>query len=166
MDTDGDGRIRFAEFNQFLHWSGYGFVDRNWFVHLDANRDGCLDFWEVLTLYYVLKTRGVWCAQCHTQLHGLYFTCVECFDAACSYDLCSDCYSHRNFSHYHSLFLDSFVLLRSKLGTPGQNVNMAITQPAQNEISSNSANFWLNALDVALSVANIAQTLAAGCSIM
>ncbi|GMN53304.1 hypothetical protein TIFTF001_022460, partial [Ficus carica] len=125
MDTDGNDHISMAEFSQFLHGNGYHWVDHNWFRHLDANHDGHLDFSEVLTFYYVLKTRGVSCAKCSIQLLGLYFTCVDCFDAGHAFDLCSNCYSNCDFQHHqNALFLDSYVLLRSKLGLRGEDVNL------------------------------------------
>ena len=123
MDSDRDGRVSLAEFAHFIHCNGYGWVDpRGVFAQLDSNRDGGLDFWDVLTFYYIVKTRGVWCRKCHAQLHALYFTCVDCFDSGCApFDLCSDCYASRSFCHEHrGRFLDSFVLLRSKIGvSPG-----------------------------------------------
>ena len=116
MDSDRDGRVSLAEFAHFIQWNGYGWVDlRGQFAQLDSKRDGGLDFWDVLTFYYIVKTRGVWCRKCHAQLHALYFTCV---DSGCAtFDLCSDCYASRSFCHEHrGRFLDSFVLLRSKIG--------------------------------------------------
>ncbi|XP_030923086.1 uncharacterized protein LOC115949968 [Quercus lobata] len=95
------------------------FCSPNFFRCLDRNQDDSLDFWEVLTLYYIMKTRGVWCKSCGVCQLGLYFTCVACFDnASHTYDLCTNCYSQRRYSHHHVSFLYSYMLLRSKRGLP------------------------------------------------
>lgn len=129
LDTDGDGRVSYAEYVKFLQQS-YGWIRPNFFMDLDRNRDGSLDFWEVLTLYYVVKTRGgVWCQGCQACLVGLYFTCVACFDSSSrSYDLCPACYKRKRFTHHHTYFLDNHVLLRAKRGLPPgfTNVNLVI----------------------------------------
>ncbi|KAM4117024.1 hypothetical protein ACB094_02G094200 [Castanea mollissima] len=125
MDTDGNDQVSYDEFIQFFRQAGYNFADPNFFRCLDHNQDGCLDFWEVLTLYYIMKTRGVWCNSCGVCQLGLYFTCVAYFDyASDTYDLCTDCYSQRRYSHHHVSFLDSFVLLRSKRGLPPGEPNL------------------------------------------
>ena len=96
------------------------------FRSLDRNGDGFLDFFEVLTFYYILKSMGVWCYFCGICLMGLYLTCVACFDNArprgnTYYDLCSTCYEalrHQQQHPHHNYFLDSYVLLRAKAGLP------------------------------------------------
>ncbi|PON94860.1 Parvalbumin [Trema orientale] len=160
MDTNGDERVSDSEFTRFLQQNGYHWVNSDMFAQLDANGDGSLDFWEVLTFYYIVKTRAVWCDGCGVQLHALYFTCVACFDdGSNTYDLCAQCYSGRNFRHSHEHFLDSYVLLRSKRGlTPCTNVNLAITQPQSNKLS---LNHWFRAMELAINVGGLV-----GCSIM
>ncbi|KAH7521981.1 hypothetical protein FEM48_Zijuj07G0089500 [Ziziphus jujuba var. spinosa] len=81
MDTNHDGRVSFLEFTQFLQQNGYNRVNPNIINNLDTDGDRCLDFYEVLTFYYIVKTRSVWCDSCRANLHSLYFTCVECFDS-------------------------------------------------------------------------------------
>ncbi|KAB1209623.1 hypothetical protein CJ030_MR3G001151 [Morella rubra] len=134
LDGDGDGRVSFIEYINFLQQS-YVWIRPNFFRDLDRDRDGSLDFWEVLTLYYTVKTRGgVWCQGCQACLVGLYFTCVACFDCGSkTFDLCPACYKRRRFSHQHSFFLDNHVLLRAKKGLPpgATNVYQALVpQPA------------------------------------
>ncbi|PRQ36822.1 putative EF-hand domain pair protein [Rosa chinensis] len=126
MDTNGDGQISCLEFNDFLQQSGYNWIinDPNFFKRLDRNGDGGLDFGEVLTFYYIIKTRYIKCQgyRCGVHLCGLYFTCVACFDGShehCStFDLCPACYRNRSYYHHqhHTYFLDNHVLLRSKRG--------------------------------------------------
>ncbi|GMY26939.1 hypothetical protein FCV25MIE_22181 [Fagus crenata] len=127
MDRDGNGRVSYHELIEFFSQFGSNWVDYNFFNCLDRNQDGSLDFWEVLTLYYIMKTRGVWCNCCGSCLMGLYFTCVACFDSASNtYDLCIDCYSNRRYRHHHHhiSFLDNYVLLRSKRGLPPGQPNL------------------------------------------
>ncbi|XP_065635585.1 uncharacterized protein LOC111996517 isoform X2 [Quercus suber] len=129
LDSDGDGQISYMEYINFLRQYGYGWISSNFFKDLDRNRDGCLGFWEVLTLYYVIKTRGLWCQGCQTCLVGLYFTCVSCFDSGSrTYDLCPACYKQKKFSHNHTNFMDNHLLLRSKRGLPAgtANINQAL----------------------------------------
>ncbi|KAL4643684.1 uncharacterized protein LOC142625736 [Castanea sativa] len=136
LDSDGDGQISYMEYINFLRQCGYGWISSNFFKDLDRNRDGCLGFWEVLTLYYVIKTRGLWCQGCQTCLVGLYFTCVSCFDSGSrTYDLCPSCYKQKKFSHNHTNFMDNHLLLRSKRGLSAGtvNVNLALApRPAIN----------------------------------
>ncbi|KAM4127475.1 hypothetical protein ACJW30_02G093100 [Castanea mollissima] len=106
MDSNGNGRVSY-----------YEFIQPQLLPYLDRNHDGLLDFWEVLTLYYIMKTRSVRCQCCTTCQIGLYFTCVTCFHSAShTFDICIGCYSTQKYRqhHDHGFFLDSYVLLRSK----------------------------------------------------
>lgn len=118
MDGDGNGRVSLQEYTNFLRQTaGLAWVCPEMFQELDRNGDGQLDFWEVLTLYYVARTRTVSCRTCLRPLNGLHFTCVTCFESPCggdTFDLCVKCYMLRTYSHPHGLFLDSYVLLRSR----------------------------------------------------
>ncbi|KAI5348198.1 hypothetical protein L3X38_001085 [Prunus dulcis] len=126
MDTDGDGRISYAEFNDF----------------------------EVLTFYYIIKTRYITCQGCRAHLCGLYFTCVECFDGGAAnyhnhhqyptYDLCAACYGNANYIHQHSYFLDNHVLLRSKRGPPHAPPNLAMAVAEQNPLVNITNNYYVN----------------------
>ncbi|KAL5542381.1 hypothetical protein UlMin_010091 [Ulmus minor] len=90
------------------------------FLNLDTNGDGCLDFWEIMTFYYMVKTRFVCCKRCGYLL-GLYFTCINCFDDSQPYNVCSLYYSIHDIDHHHHYFMDSYVLCflyrRYKLGS-------------------------------------------------
>ncbi|VVA37026.1 PREDICTED: Calcium-binding EF-hand [Prunus dulcis] len=157
MDTDGDGRISYAEFNDFVQQSGYYWIlhsDPNLFAKLDRNRDGGLDLQEVLTFYYIIKTRYITCQGCRAHLCGLYFTCVECFDGGAAnyhnhhqyptYDLCAACYGNANYIHQHSYFLDNHVLLRSKRGPPHAPPNLAMAVAEQNPLVNITNNYYVN----------------------
>lgn len=87
----------------------------NFFDELDHGDNGSLYFSEVLTFFYVLKTRSVCCDHCRAFQTRLYFTCVECFECGDdSYDLCLSCYRRSKFQHHHAVFLDNFVMLLRK----------------------------------------------------
>ncbi|XP_031251284.1 uncharacterized protein LOC116109190 [Pistacia vera] len=170
MDTDGDGRVSLIEFVQFLQQRGYQWIHPSFFTELDRNRDGSLDFWEVLTLYYMVKTRTVCCSECRACLKGLYFTCVICFDRpGDAFDLCSTCYCRRTFRHRHTQFLDSYVLLRSRRGPSMGTTNMnppCIPQPLiLAEPEPAKIRWWkaFQALETALAIGSLASV---GCSIM
>ncbi|KAF8392130.1 hypothetical protein HHK36_022472 [Tetracentron sinense] len=112
LDKNGDGTVSIGEFAEFIRKRGYIFVDSSFFKDLDKNGDGSLDFEEVITFYYMLKTR-TFCHECGNFLRVLYFTCVKCFHKS-SYDLCTTCYSNRKFKHKHKVFLDNYALLLTK----------------------------------------------------
>jgi Ca2+-binding EF-hand superfamily protein len=60
MDMNGDGRVSFNELlNFFRQYCGNNWIDPNFVLSLDRDGNGILDFYEVLTLYYIMKTRGV-----------------------------------------------------------------------------------------------------------
>nr|XP_023888160.1 uncharacterized protein LOC112000291 [Quercus suber]POE66563.1 hypothetical protein CFP56_53944 [Quercus suber] len=140
LDSDGDGQISYMEYINFLRQCGYGWISSNFFKDLDRNRDGCLGFWEVLTLYYVIKTRGLWCQGCQTCLVGLYFTCVSCFDSGSrTYDLCPTCYKQKKFSHNHTNFMDNHLLLRSKRGLPPGTANINLALAPRSAINASAA---------------------------
>ncbi|KAL5542370.1 hypothetical protein UlMin_010080 [Ulmus minor] len=175
MDANRDDRVSLAEFASFLQQKGYGEIEHNMFRQLDANGDGELDFDEVLTFYYIVKTRGLWCDVCHSRLTGLHFSCVTCFEnGRNSFDLCSSCYGNGRFNHPHNIFLDSHVLLRSKKGRPGADVNMALTQPQLPPQPHNHSNwviapFWCENCTKLVFMVGDGLTIAGltgGCSIM
>ncbi|KAF8388292.1 hypothetical protein HHK36_026958 [Tetracentron sinense] len=119
MDIDGDGRISILEFVGFLKQRGYGVNNNNnFFKELDRDRNGYLDFNEVLVFYYIVRAKRRSCNGCKALLKGLYFTCITCFDSCHeSYDLCYSCYGHGRNPHHHSLFSDNYALLISKKGS-------------------------------------------------
>ena len=129
-DTNGDGTVNVQEYLGFLKEQNFSrFVPPNLFKLLDKNGDGTMDFEEFVTLYYIMKVRGgiITCDGCDGNLSGLYFLCVECYQAGGrTYDLCCKCYHKKNFKHKHSTFLDSCVLLnlmRSENNNPTQVTN-------------------------------------------
>ncbi|KAG7991706.1 hypothetical protein I3843_02G090900 [Carya illinoinensis] len=103
MDVNSDKQVSLDEYVTFFRACGYNWIDRNMFRVLDLDRDGRLDFYDVLALYYFMKTR-VGCQVCRVWLSRMYFTCLACFDSGGNhYDLCSGCYAHDEirFQHCH-----------------------------------------------------------------
>lgn len=111
IDTDGNGRISRKEFENFLRQNGEDY-ESDELRELDRNGDGTLDFFEFITMYYMLVNRAL-CDQCNKWLHGLCFSCVTCFRyEEDTFDLCSNCYRKREFSHHHDdQFLDNYAML-------------------------------------------------------
>ncbi|XP_050239217.1 uncharacterized protein LOC126688539 [Quercus robur] len=177
MDSNGNGRVSYEEFIHFFGQYGYNWEDRNFYHSLDRDHDGLLDFWEVLTLYYILKTRSVRCQCCSACQIGLYFTCVTCFHSARhTFDICIGCYSTQTYKrqHDHDVFLDSYVLLRSKKGPPPglPDLNQALI-PVQPNVVINAperSRWWtaLAALKSAIAVLSIGSSISSllSCSIM
>lgn len=127
MDTNGDRRICLREFKEFLHQSGYNRIitDPDFFAKLDRNGDRGLDFQEVLTFYYIIKTGYIFCRGCGIYLSGFYFTCFECFQGAdpFTFDLCHACHRSQKSTHHHTLFLENHILLHYKRGPDNNMVN-------------------------------------------
>ncbi|XP_042027663.1 uncharacterized protein LOC121774856 [Salvia splendens] len=194
MDTDGDGRVDLSEFIAFMRREGYPFMqNRSFFEQLDLNSDGTLNFFEVMTLYYIIKSGRPFCDCCAKFIPGIFFSCVECFNNPnTSFHLCCDCYRMAKCNHNHdgrSQFLDNYALLQAirdpgLAHASGANSNEACDEPTdaivpvhhdsivhtQNAIDpAPSDSKWnkfkttLEALEVAVSVGNLSTTL---CTIM
>ncbi|KAK3187696.1 hypothetical protein Dsin_027257 [Dipteronia sinensis] len=58
-------------------------------------------------------------------------SCMICFDCGGdAYDIYSTGYQRQTFSHQHNLFLDSYVLLRSRRRTSNGATNLNLAQPS------------------------------------
>ncbi|KAH6786677.1 hypothetical protein C2S52_006229 [Perilla frutescens var. hirtella] len=119
LDTDGDGRVSFHEFLELMNHEGHTrLANHHFFWALDRDRNGFLDFWEVLTLYYIIKSGRPICRCCGFLVIDTFFSCVECFNSSeGSYSLCIHCYSFNRSDHNHNghqQFLDTFTLLETK----------------------------------------------------
>ncbi|KAH6778106.1 hypothetical protein C2S51_009418 [Perilla frutescens var. frutescens] len=114
MDKDGDGKVELSEFLSFMSQKGYKRTGNpEFFKKLDMDGDGTLDFWGVMTLNYILKSGRPFCDCCGDFIPATFFTCVHCFKAGTSFDLCLRCYKsdfkHAHFGHVQ--FLDNYALL-------------------------------------------------------
>ncbi|KAG2721945.1 hypothetical protein I3760_02G105500 [Carya illinoinensis] len=170
MDMDRDGQVCLFEFVTFFRECGYNWIDGNTFRAFDRNGDGSLDFYEVLTLYYTMKTRSVWCRVCRVWLTRLYFTCLACYDSCGdTYDLCPTCCARDEIRFQHgwnghpNIFIDSYVLLRARRrqmpAAAAPNMSLALVlRPAPQRPRFDWWNV-LHLLEVAVSAASL-------CSIM
>lgn len=119
MDEDGDDHVDIYEFMEFMKEEGHEGMDNPaFFDFLDRDGSGTLDFWEVMTLYYIMKSGRPFCRSCNEFLTDVYFACVECYESPeGSYCLCLHCYSGFNWAHDHNRrprFLDNYTLLEAK----------------------------------------------------
>ncbi|KAG6393451.1 hypothetical protein SASPL_147693 [Salvia splendens] len=118
MDSDGDGRVDLSEFLTFMTEVGFSYKKTpSLFDELDVDSDGTLDFFEVMTLLYIIKSGRPQCDCCEKLIPGVFFSCVECFkNPKSSFDLCKDCYVKGRYYHNHgggAQFLDSHTLLQA-----------------------------------------------------
>ena len=116
LDVDGDGTVSVQEFVNFLRGRGYRLFDNaNFYRALDCDGNGCLDFYEVLTFFYIIKSGRPFCDGCGIFLKGLFFTCLNCYESShTTFDLCSACYRGKRFSHQNAAILDNYTLLTHK----------------------------------------------------
>ncbi|KAH7521990.1 uncharacterized protein LOC107435394 [Ziziphus jujuba] len=121
MDSNGDDKISMDEYMQNFSQLGLKLnANPRFFMELDRNGDGILDFEEFLSLYYLIRSgRFVFCDGhgCGAFLKGLYFTCSDCFSISQNtFDLCSSCFNTRNYYHHHDTIFDNFTLFRCMAG--------------------------------------------------
>ncbi|KAH9682986.1 calcium-binding EF-hand family protein [Citrus sinensis] len=170
MDKDGNRRVSYREFSDFMSLQAHdeNMRTRDFFNQLDIDGSGRLDFKEVLTLYYILKSRRPICGRCKIFITNEYFACMRCFETgSAAYSICLECFGDKgslNHNHVRSYFVDNFSLLESLRKKPLPNHQRAIVPYNQN-IPAEGRGLWQTALKVfeaALPIAGIV----AGCSIM
>ncbi|XP_018716409.2 uncharacterized protein LOC104456073 [Eucalyptus grandis] len=117
MDHDHDGVVCLSEFLSFTKVKGYVRMSNPYlFKQLNVSGTGKLSFDEAITFFYIATSARPLCDGCGCLALGMFFTCVKCFkDAgeAETFNLCSDCFSHGNYTHPHNDFLDNFVMLEA-----------------------------------------------------
>ncbi|KAL8483212.1 hypothetical protein ACS0TY_026043 [Phlomoides rotata] len=173
MDTDRDGWVNLSEFLTFMRQEGYSHMHNPYFFdELDRDGNGTLDFVEVMTLFYIIKSGRPFCGRCSKFIPGMFFSCVECFmNSQTSYHLCRDCYRSAKCNHTHNgraQFLDNYTLLQVRRDPTLARPAPPATGFNSNNVSPYVQNNWkiaLNALEVALTIGSIAGT-AAACTIM
>lgn len=105
----------------------------HFFKEVDRDGSGALEFWEILTLFYIIKSGRPLCECCGVLIPGTYFSCVECFESCdASYSLCIYCYRSNKSNHNHDgrqQFLDTFTLLENKKRRPKPENQVRINKP-------------------------------------
>ncbi|KAH6827796.1 hypothetical protein C2S53_017155 [Perilla frutescens var. hirtella] len=169
MDKDGDQRVNISEFLSSMSQQGHEQLQtRRMFQELDRDGDGALDFSEVVTLYYIIKSCRPTCNWCKDFIPGIFFSCVLCFKVGRSYDLCRSCYLSNDANHSHNgatQFLDNFAFL--------QNIREYLIEARYqqgNELSQSQAivpRTGKSKIDVAATIVNtICQITNAVCSVV
>ncbi|XP_022760906.1 uncharacterized protein LOC111307151 [Durio zibethinus] len=119
MDDDGDGYISRNEFQEFMRQIGdTKMTSSPVFWQLSSRGDEKLDFMDIMTLYYVMKSGRPFCDGTHCGgdlMRGAYFACRQCFYSSKSFCLCPECFMNKKHTHDPShQFLDNFTLLEVK----------------------------------------------------
>ncbi|ESR33029.1 hypothetical protein CICLE_v10005927mg [Citrus x clementina] len=144
MDKDGNGRVSYREYSDFMSQKAHdeNMRTRYFFNQLDIDRSGGLDFNEVLTLYYILKSGRPICGQCKIFITNEYFACMKCFETgSAAYSICLECFRAKgslNHNHVRFNFVDNFSLLESlrKKPLPNHQPNSPIYQVAAPSLHS------------------------------
>ncbi|KAL9410481.1 hypothetical protein AB3S75_044279 [Citrus x aurantiifolia] len=150
MDQDGNSRVSYREFSNFMSLEAHddNMRTRHFFNQLDIDRSGGLDFKEVLTLYYILKSGRPICGQCKIFITNEYFTCMSCFEPqTAAYSICLECFCDKgrhDHNHGRSHFVDNFSLLESLRKKPLPNHqsmfrSISMNQRSRSESSSHVA---------------------------
>ncbi|KAJ9540057.1 hypothetical protein OSB04_026563 [Centaurea solstitialis] len=152
MDHDGDGKIDQKEFIEFLISEGYAQMTRpSFFKQLDLDGNGTLDFFEVMTLYYILKSGRPFCDKCNMFIPNTYFTCAGCLEegSGVSLHLCLQCYTAQKCDHAHnglSRYVDNYslldVMLKSNLSTARSRPSSLNTQAWNSPSASDNQHSW------------------------
>ncbi|CAL5395163.1 unnamed protein product [Camellia sinensis] len=121
MDEDHNEKVSLSEFLNNMKEGGLVKAENppEMFKLLDVNRDGSLDFKEVVALYYVIKSGRPFCGGCGKFIPGMFFSCLICFDNEDDkFCVCPKCFTNENKSYNHKHmpdhFLDNFALLEAK----------------------------------------------------
>lgn len=103
------------------------------FKMLDSNKDGLLDFEDILVLFYAEERdviRLIPCdGYCGGLLSGPYFSCISCLSKfPNTFDLCCHCYGRGDFQHHHPTtnFLHDQGLVAKLMGQPKTQLTVRI----------------------------------------
>ncbi|KAA8527825.1 hypothetical protein F0562_035306 [Nyssa sinensis] len=176
IDANRDGRINYNElWNHFAQrgWSNFEKFP-TFFNELDRNRDGFLDFYEFLALFYLMFNPGIpLCAVCRVYMHSVYFTCLHCNrHNPNSYDLCPSCYHSGRYFHEHNLFVDNNSLFQSYRQQVKHHEGHVLVVPIGGEANPGRRwwNYTFDALGTLLNLGGTAVAIgnlaAGGCTIL
>ncbi|KAI4318182.1 hypothetical protein L6164_025985 [Bauhinia variegata] len=114
IDKNGDDKISVEELKGYLKKADLkAMAKSNIFSLIDRNKDGYLQFDEVVTLSYVINSSRPVCNHCKKLIPGAFLTCKDCHwkkPAKESYNLCIGCYKGGKYKHKHDEFLDNYTL--------------------------------------------------------
>ncbi|KAL9390961.1 hypothetical protein Peur_014881 [Populus x canadensis] len=115
MDHDGSRRISIQEYLAYMKRERHTkMANRPFFDYLNKSRTGELDFMEVMTLFYIIKSGRKICDGCGGLLKGTFFSCTDCFaNDDESFNLCSKCFTGGKYVHPHKHFLDNYIILEN-----------------------------------------------------
>ncbi|KAH8510171.1 hypothetical protein H0E87_007917 [Populus deltoides] len=115
IDHDRNRRITIQEYLPYMKRNGHTkMANRPFFEYLNESRTGELEFMEVMTLFYIIKSGRKLCDGCDGLLKGTFFSCTDCFDLDDeSFNLCSECFTESSYVHPHKHFLDNYVILEN-----------------------------------------------------
>lgn len=119
LDHNKDRKVSLKEFLAIMTKLGHlKLGSKRIFKELDQDRNGLLEFDEVMAVYYIIKSGRPFCGGCDEFLTGIYFTCTVCFDNGNDlFCICQNCFQADNYSHqahHHVLFSDNYALLEAK----------------------------------------------------
>ncbi|XVE65747.1 hypothetical protein DITRI_Ditri08aG0024200 [Diplodiscus trichospermus] len=118
MDRNGDKKVSLNEFLEVMKQEPY----QDLRISLDLFKKLCrekndLEFMDVMTLYYIIRSGRPFCDACAEFIPDIYFCCIECLHSSSkmNYCLCFKCFRDGKYSvHLHNQFVDNFTLLNEK----------------------------------------------------
>ncbi|XP_022760905.1 uncharacterized protein LOC111307150 [Durio zibethinus] len=120
LDSNMDGKVSLHEYLGFMRQEKYqNLRSSDLFKQLCRGKSETLEFMDVVTLYYIIRSGRPFCDGCNQFIKDTYFCCIECFDSSNeNYCLCCQCFKSKNYitgsqSHRHQ-FVDNFALLELK----------------------------------------------------
>ncbi|KAH7841544.1 hypothetical protein Vadar_031336 [Vaccinium darrowii] len=115
LDIDEDGQVSQHEFIPVLNQQGQVKMANGYFFKIfDKDGKGTLEFMEVMTIYYIIKSGRPFCMGCGEFIPGIYFPCYDCFEEGVLFCVCPKCFQHGKFFHEHSNFVDNYFMLEAK----------------------------------------------------
>ncbi|XP_022761178.1 uncharacterized protein LOC111307426 [Durio zibethinus] len=120
MDSNLDGKVSLQEFLDFMREEQYQELrSSDLFKQLCRGNSETLEFMDVMTLYYIIRSGRPFCDACNQFIKDTYFCCTKCFHSSNeNYRLCFQCFQGKKYitgsqSHRHQ-FVDNFTLLELK----------------------------------------------------
>ncbi|KAG6778225.1 hypothetical protein POTOM_018079 [Populus tomentosa] len=140
IDHDGNRGITIQEYLAYMKRNGHTkMANRPFFGYLNESRTGELEFMEVMTLFYIIKSGRKFCDGCDVLLKGTFFSCTDCFaDDDESFNLCSECLTESKYVHPHRQFLDNYIILENMKKVIAAEKEEQMNNQVQNAGASNA----------------------------